>query len=577
MTPFVRRQERTEVIESDICVIGSGITAAVVAEKLSEERDVRIVVVEAGDETVPLAERAAHRARFVAYGENPWGRDHIDGMTADGIQSRSMQVGGLAMHWGGVTPRFSPEDFRVKSLYGVGYDWPVTYEELEPFYYEAERRIGVAGEQGPPELDPRANPFPMPALPLTYNLGLLKRWTDSAGIAMWSQPSAKNSVAYAGRAVCCRNDTCSPICPVGAKYSPDFTWTKLRASKRVELVPRTLVRRIVVEAGSDRIARAEAVRRDRGGLAGSPVHFRAKTFVVAAGYAWSPHLLLLSRSSRFPNGIANRSGAVGKYMTGHRNVFAFVKLPMRLYPGMNEQHSLVTKQFMRPGRLDRYGRHDLRVWESSVGRRPRLKGDDGAVMLGDEILADWRRRSGEGTARVRAYYDVIPDRESALTLNDAAKNAYGDPQPKLAFRDSPDSVALRAHTEDTIKALFQRMARAGNGEIIRSGVDDFQDHPAGGCRMGDDPATSVVDGYGRSHDHENLFVVGAPTCVSGGCANATLTFLAVALRQATAIGREFRLREAGGGRREAGGGIEGSDPLKPAGTGKRDTDDFTRG
>jgi quinoprotein glucose dehydrogenase len=552
MTPFVRRQERTEVIESDICVIGSGITAAVVAEKLSEERDVRIVVVEAGDETVPLAERAAHRARFVAYGENPWGRDHIDGMTADGIQSRSMQVGGLAMHWGGVTPRFSPEDFRVKSLYGVGYDWPVTYEELEPFYYEAERRIGVAGEQGPPELDPRANPFPMPALPLTYNLGLLKRWTDSAGIAMWSQPSAKNSVAYAGRAVCCRNDTCSPICPVGAKYSPDFTWTKLRASKRVELVPRTLVRRIVVEAGSDRIARAEAVRRDRGGLAGSPVHFRAKTFVVAAGYAWSPHLLLLSRSSRFPNGIANRSGAVGKYMTGHRNVFAFVKLPMRLYPGMNEQHSLVTKQFMRPGRLDRYVRHDLRVWESSVGRRPRLKGDDGAVMLGDEILADWRRRSGEGTARVRAYYDVIPDRESALTLNDAAKNAYGDPQPKLAFRDSPDSVALRAHTEDTIKALFQRMARAGNGEIIRSGVDDFQDHPAGGCRMGDDPATSVVDGYGRSHDHENLFVVGAPTCVSGGCANATLTFLAVALRQATAIGREFRLREAGGGRREAG-------------------------
>ena len=98
-----------------------------------------------------MAERAAHRARFVAYGENPWGRDHIEGMTADGIQSRSMQVGGLAMHWGGVTPRFSPEDFRVKSLYGVGDDWPVSYEELDPFYQEAERadwrrrRAGTAG------------------------------------------------------------------------------------------------------------------------------------------------------------------------------------------------------------------------------------------------------------------------------------------------------------------------------------------------------------------------------------------------------------------------------------------------
>ena len=119
MTSFVRRQGRTEVIESDICIIGSGITAALVAEKLAEEREARIVVVEAGDDTVPLAERAAHRARFVAYGENPWGRDHIDGMTADGIQSRSMLVGGLAMHWGGVTPRFSPEDFRVQSLYGA--------------------------------------------------------------------------------------------------------------------------------------------------------------------------------------------------------------------------------------------------------------------------------------------------------------------------------------------------------------------------------------------------------------------------------------------------------------------------
>ena len=120
MTVLVRSQGRAEVVESDICIIGSGITAALVAEKLTEERRARVVVVEAGDETVPLADRAAHRARFVAYGENPWGRDHIDGMTAEGIQSRSMQVGGLAMHWGGVTPRFSPEDFRVKSLYGVG-------------------------------------------------------------------------------------------------------------------------------------------------------------------------------------------------------------------------------------------------------------------------------------------------------------------------------------------------------------------------------------------------------------------------------------------------------------------------
>lgn len=543
MTLLVR-QGRAEVIESDICIIGSGITAAMVAEKLTEERDARIVVVEAGDETVPLAERPARRARFIDYGENPWGSDHIDGMTADGIQSRSMQVGGLAMHWGGVTPRFSPEDFRVRSLYGIGDDWPVSFEELDPFYAEAERRIGVAGEQGPPEMDPRSTPFPMPALPLSYNLERLRGWTDDCGIAMWSQPSSKNSMAYDGRPECCRNDTCSPICPIGAKYSPDFTWTRLRASRRVRLEPRTLVRRIVVDDRSNRIVRAEAVRRGASGRAASPVHFVARTFVVAAGYAWSPHLLLLSRSSRLPNGVANRSGLVGKYMTGHRNVFAFIRLPLRLYPGVSEQHSLVTKQFMRVGTTDRYLRHDLRVWESSVGRRPRLRDEDGTLLLGDELLADWRRRTTEGTARVRAYYDVLPHRESALTLDPSATNEYGDPRPTLTFRDSPESAALRAYSEDTIKALFARMAKVGNGEIIRSGVDDFQDHPGGGCRMGNDPATSVVDSLGRTHDHENLFVVGAPTSVTGGCANGTLTFLAVALRQATEIGREFPARRS---------------------------------
>src|SRR5262245_25900682 len=96
-------------IECDICIIGSGISAALVAEKLAEERQARIVVVEAGDDARPLGERPEARRRFVSYGENPWGVDHIDGLTADNIQSRSMMVGGLAMHWGGVTPRFSPE------------------------------------------------------------------------------------------------------------------------------------------------------------------------------------------------------------------------------------------------------------------------------------------------------------------------------------------------------------------------------------------------------------------------------------------------------------------------------------
>jgi len=525
-------------IESDVCIVGSGISAAMVADKLARTTSASIVVVEAGDDTVPLAERPARRERFLRYGESPWGRDHIDGLDVDGpLQSRSMQVGGLAMHWGGVTPRFSPEDFKARSLFGVGTDWPISYDELDPYYQEAEELMGVAGEQGPPDMDPRRKPFPMPALPLTYNLLLLKEWAAKAGIAMWSQPSAKNSVPYRGRAQCCRNDTCGPICPIGAKYSPDLTWNALRRTNRVRLVTRTVVRRLVLDPTAKRVSHAVAVDRDR---PDTPVEFHARMFVVAAGYAWSPHLLLLSSQRGADAGVANSSGVVGKYLAGHRNLQTTMSVPIRLYPGMGAEHSLVSKQFMRKpvGEAEgKYARHDLRIWESAAGRGARLVDDSGTLMLGDEILRDWRRRTQTGVARVRAYYDVIPDRASELTLDATRKSPWGDPLPKLSFRDAPESAELRPHTEELIRTRFAELAKAGGGDVGRISVSDSQDHPAGGCRMGDDPATSVVDSWGRTHDHENLFVVGAPTCVSASCANATLTFCALSLRSAAEISK----------------------------------------
>jgi glucose dehydrogenase len=529
------------VVECDVCVIGSGISAAMVVEKLTDEREARIVVVEAGAEQPDAREFGTLRRRYVDYGESPWPKDHIDGLAADGMQSRSMCVGGLAMHWGGVTPRFAPDDFRLRSLYGVGTDWPIDYDELDPFYQEAEERMGVAGEQGPADLDPRGKPFPLPMLPLSYNLERLKGWATAAGIPTWSQPSAKLSVARTndGRGACCRNDTCFPICPTGAKYSPDMTWRRLRAGRRIELHPLTLVRRLRLAPDGKRIASAEAVRRDG---SGDTVEYRAKLFVLASGYLWSSHLLLLSAAGRYPRGLANSSGLVGKYLTGHRNVQAFVSLPMTLYPGINEQHSLVTKHFMRAPKTSKYVRHDLRIWESSVGREARLVNDAGELMLGDAVLDDWRGRTAQATSRVRAYYDVIPAKESELTLDRSKKSPWGDPLPKLTMRDDAVSYELRDYTESRIRDVFEELAKAGNGKILRTNSDPFQDHPGGGCRMGKDPATSVVDAHGRSHDHENLFIVGAPTMVSGSCANGTLTFCALSLMSAAEIGRGLAAR-----------------------------------
>ncbi len=523
---------------ADIVIVGSGITAALMAASLAEKTTKSILVIEAGKATTPFAERVRARERWKAYGESPWKQDHLDDQNATGTTwgfSPSMHVGGLAMHWGGVSPRYSPEDFRLRSMYGVGSDWPFSYDDLDPFYQEAEERMGVAGEQGPVALDPRGKPYPLPPLPINYNLAQLQQWATKAGIATWSTPSAKNSVAQDGRGQCQRCDTCYPICPTGAKYSPDFTWDALIARKRITLVTETLVRKLEADPKTGRITRATG---NRTTASGEEVTIEGGTFVLAAGFVWSPHVLLLSKSSAFPDGLANRSGLVGKYLAGHRNVNAYLRLPMELFPGINVQHSLVSKQFMRVPRSSRYLRHDLRIWESSVGREPRLRADDGAIQFGDALMQDWQQRAKGATARVRGYYDVLPHKESALSLNAGKTNRFGDPMPNVSFKDAPESAALKEWQEEQLRTLFRSMAKAGGGEILRmenSANDLGQEHPVGGCRMGTDPMQSVVDAQGRAHDHENLWVAGAPAQPTASCCNGTLTFVAVGLRTAAAI------------------------------------------
>jgi quinoprotein glucose dehydrogenase len=518
--------------EADVVIIGGGITAAMVAEKLSELRpNWSVVVVEAGKRLFDAERRFDYRKRNLEYGEHMWPGDYVADQSARGVISRAMAVGGSALHWGGVCNRFSEEDTRLKSTYGLAVDWPIEWKELEKSYCEAERRIGVSGEPSPLTEDWRTEPYPMPPMAMTYNLIQLKSWAEQSGIRFWTTPQAKNTVAYGGRNACLRCNTCE-ICPTGARYSPDWTFKRLLAEKKIQLHDQTLIRKLILADATPHIVAAQGAREDG---ADNAVEYRARCFVVASGYCWSSHLLLLSANSRFPNGLANSSDQVGRYMTGHLAYQTTIDADLKIYPGMNEQHSLISRQFFRCAPNQPYVRHDLRLWESAGGRGPELRDRSGKLLLGDELVADWKKRTARGTVRVRGYYDVHPDQNSRLTLDPATKNRWGDPLPVIQHQPDAATTARTAQTREHFQNLFAQLAKANDGRMGGISALNYQDHPAGGCRMGATPSTSVVDSYGRTYDHENLFVVGSPTLPTGGCTNGTLTFVALALRSAKEI------------------------------------------
>ena len=355
------------------------------------------------------------------------------------------------------------------------------------------------------------------------------------GLRFWTMPQAKNTIEYDGRSVCKRCNTCE-ICPTGARYSPEFTLQRLLAQKKIVLHDRTLVRRLVLHDTRATVAKAVGSHYDR---PGEETEYHARCFVVASGYAWSPYLLLLSACSRFPQGLANGSGLVGRYMSGHRWIWSDIELDLKLYPGMNVGHGLLNREFFRSPPDKPFVRHDLKIRESR-GHPVPLRDAAGRPRLGDDLLAAWRARGAtRGLVRVNALADMHPARESGIRPDPTRRNRFGDPLPRIDYHFDEATEGRRASTHAHFEALFARMARANDGRPSPPGYGAYPSHPAGGCRMGVDPRDSVCDSYGRTHDHSNLYVVGAPTLPTSGCTNGTLTFAAVTLRSADRIAEEL--------------------------------------
>ncbi|WP_054774561.1 GMC family oxidoreductase N-terminal domain-containing protein [Methylogaea oryzae] len=219
-------------------------------------------------------------------------------------------AGGTTWHFGGTATRMYPNDFRMRSAYGVGLDWPFEADVLSPWYERAERELGVAGDRGGSNGPERSSDFPLPEIPLTYSDRQIAAAAQPFGLTLGSHPQARNSVFYDDRPPCCGNGTCQPICPIQAKYDATVHLARAEAGgARVEV--NAVVDRVVLD-GERRVRRLEFLRPDgsRGEAVGS-------LYVVAAHAVETPKLLLMSRSELAPNGVANSSDQVGRNLMGH--------------------------------------------------------------------------------------------------------------------------------------------------------------------------------------------------------------------------------------------------------------------
>lgn len=439
-------------------------------------------------------------------------------------------VGGSTLHYVGEAQRLHPGSFHLRRDHGAGGDWPLSYDDLAPYYDRAERLIGVAG----PAMQtgrPRTAPFPQTAHPLNPAARRLVEAGARLGLPFEANSRAVLSEPMDGRPSCNYCGQCSRGCPLGDKGSADVTFLRqAEATGRLTVLTGAEVTRIETAPGG-RIAAVHYVRDGLTARQETPV------LVLAAGAVQTPRLLLASAAPDVPEGVANGSGQVG------RNFMETLGwLGTALVPGLTDSHKGLPADAVSwaenapdgvPGAIGGC-RYTSSVLESGLSGPASYAS---RLVPGHGAAFQARLRAVFGSAlTVGAIGAVLPDARSRVTLHPERRDANGVPLPVVSSILTDNSLALLRHMAARGRALLQE---AGGGELLEqdSSWDRFAaTHVFGTARMGVDSASSVTDAHGRSHDHGNLWIADAslfPT--SGGGEGPSLTIHALALRAAERI------------------------------------------
>lgn len=414
-------------------------------------------------------------------------------------------VGGLSKFYGASLFRMRENDFRETPLeVGVSPAWPITYDELEPFYGEAERLFRVHGSSyGDPSEPPRSSPYPYPPLPHHPILAEMVDRLEATGTPVSPLPLGLD---YGPGGKCSLCGTCDAfVCQVGAKM--DAETAALRpalATGLVDLVTGAKCLRILTDAAGANVT--GVVIRIEDQL--KEVH--ARIVVAACGYAGTPSLLRRSRTAVHPQGLGNAGGALGRYLCGHYAGYGFV--PMGLKPiGSPHIKTFGIMTYYEPSDAWPYPTGTIQM----VGKRPMWE-------FAPRILRPVLKAIATRCVAVLYMTDVPPTRDARLLFKDDV--VVGQVEPPRIPRTYK---RLRDLTVSTFRRAGFRVIAPPTRHLA---------HPVGTARMGDDPSTSVVDRYGMVHGVEGLYIADASVMPSAGAVNTALTIIALALRTASIIG-----------------------------------------
>ena len=518
----------------DVLIIGSGASGAAVAWSLADTR-MKILCLEQGDWMKPTDFPANGRdweaRRFGDFDISPnrRGRDTDYPINDDASPMKIANfnaVGGGTIIWTAHYPRMHPSDFRVKTLDGVADDWPIDYWTLDPYFAENDRMTGVSGLAGDPSY-PAHEPN-MPALPLGRNGTRYAQALNKLGWHWWPSDVAVASRDYEGRAKCINLGHCTPGCAQGAKASTDITYWPQAIRAGVELRTRCRVREITT---NEHGMAAGVIYYDPTGVE----RFQpAEMVIVACNGVGTPRLLLNSTSARFPNGLANSSGLVGRNLMLHPwpQVFGYVD------DEMDGDRGPMTLMWSKEFYETDPARGFVRGYTLQLGR------GTGPANEAITSMAAGRLPWGRDHHRVfRSYYchrvqmgiacDDLPEEHNRVVLDPVLKDSHGIPAPKIEYTISENTRRMMEHG---IARASEILTAAGATSLHTSRTAlNSPGHMLGTARMGTDPARSVVNEWGRCHDVKNLFIVDGSTFVTGGGVNPTSTIQALALYYADSI------------------------------------------